>query len=195
MISPSLIDKLAVLDLDFEDSLARSDGFHATRFGYPDPSGMNPDEFRDSVLRDLRQLLNTRTHWPHHPLAAGVHSDELREVGEVGVLTLADFPYALTSVVNFGMPDMTGLIELTMNPQEVADLIKTAILAFEPRLDPDTLEVALLNPSAEDISARPSRPGEGRFLVEAELLIKPRPEHFSFVLKSEPLTAQLEVAD
>lgn len=157
---------------------------------------MSSDEYRASVLRDLRFLLNTRTHWPDHPLRVRLETDGSPPSSKDRQNpALADFPHALASVVCYGMPDMTGLLEFAANPGGVSRMVREAITKFEPRIDPDSLEVSLLDAKAEagDRPERAWRPGERRFLVEADLLARPRPEHFIFVLKADLASSKMDV--
>jgi len=155
---------------------------------------MDYDEYVESVLRDLRHLLNTRTHWPDHPLETDY---DLRNRGNPAANqpnppVMADFPHALRSVIRYGLPDMTGMIEFTANPVLIAPLIKQAIQAFEERINPDTVEVTLAS-EAEEAGGQTLRLGERRFVVQAELRLKPQPEYFSFQLRAEPASGEWEV--
>src|SRR6185295_16970177 len=50
-------------------------------------------------------------------------------------------PYARRSVINFGLPALSGQTASTLEVQDLEREIKQAILDFEPRILPETLEV------------------------------------------------------
>ncbi|MBR0564816.1 type VI secretion system baseplate subunit TssE [Azoarcus sp. L1K30] len=80
--------------------------------------------YQESVLRDLRWLLNSTT---------AFHRGELRA-----------FPHASHSVVNFGIPCATGLHRSEKEAQELAKGIEQAILRFEPRILAESLIVEVV---------------------------------------------------
>lgn len=76
---------------------------------------------RQSVLRDLAWLLNaTRL--------------------ETGT-ALAYLPYVRGSVVNFGLPALSGQGATSLDVTELTRAVREAILAFEPRILPASLRV------------------------------------------------------
>jgi len=84
---------------------------------------MSASQLRDCVTRDLGWLLNCTRIW----------SDE----------SVADYPYLHDSVVNFGIPDLTGAALSGIDANVLENRIRSAILAFEPRLTGSTLQVAV----------------------------------------------------
>jgi type VI secretion system protein ImpF len=86
-------------------------------------------QYRDSVLRDLQWLLNTG----------------LQPPGE----DLADFPQVQRSVSNYGVRSLSGVWASSQNAEVVEQSIKQAILDFEPRVLPQTLEVRLVGEDRE----------------------------------------------
>ncbi len=85
---------------------------------------MSKNRLRQAVLRDLVWLLNaTRL--------------------ETGGL-LARLPYVRHSVVNFGMPALSGRNLSSMDLAELERSIRQAIVDFEPRVLPDSLQVTAL---------------------------------------------------
>jgi type VI secretion system protein ImpF len=76
---------------------------------------------REYVVRDLGWLFNCTRHWS---------SDEL-----------AGLPHVETSVLDYGIPDLTGAAIAGMDIEVLRQRIRTAIATFEPRLDPATLHV------------------------------------------------------
>jgi type VI secretion system protein ImpF len=87
---------------------------------------MNKAQIREAVLRDLSWLLNAVKPMPllseQHPLA-----------GE--------------SVINFGLPPMSGQLASRIDVPLLERTIKQAILRFEPRVMEDSLDVKALEPS------------------------------------------------
>ena len=82
---------------------------------------INKTRFRDAVLRDMAWLLNATR-------MAG--SDELSGLEHVE-----------GSVVNYGLPALSGETASTVDVLDLEDRIRNAILFFEPRILPNTLEV------------------------------------------------------
>lgn len=80
--------------------------------------------FRKSVLRDLRDLLNA----PSHIEADG----------------WGDFPEVLSSVLNFGTPDLCGKSAASLNPTDLEAQIADSILKFEPRILRRSLSVKMI---------------------------------------------------
>jgi type VI secretion system protein ImpF len=86
---------------------------------------------RESVLRDLAWLFN---------------ATQLEAVD-----AMANAPYVRRSVVNFGLPAMSGRTASTLDVMELTRAVRDAILAFEPRILPPTLEVkTIVEPGALD---------------------------------------------
>ncbi len=84
---------------------------------------MSKSQLRQAVLRDLSWLFNAtqpRANWgEEHPALAG-------------------------SVLNFGLPPMSGQLVSKLDVTMLERAIKRAILDFEPRILPDTLSVHAL---------------------------------------------------
>lgn len=78
-------------------------------------------EYRGAVFRDLEWLLNTVT--PARP----EEMDELE--------------LAPASVVNFGMPPLSGGTALAIDARALERRMREVVLRFEPRLLPDSLKV------------------------------------------------------
>ena len=85
---------------------------------------MTRQRLRQAVLRDLAWLFNTTR------LESGS--------------SLAALPFAQRSVINFGLPALSGRTATTLDVTELARAIKQAILDFEPRILPATLDVRTL---------------------------------------------------
>ena len=89
----------------------------------PEDRVVSRKQLRAAVLRDLSWLLNTVQ-------AEGTRDPVWRRVD-----------LARHSVLNFGVPAFTGKPLSQVGNQAVADAVRRAILDFEPRVLPDSLEV------------------------------------------------------
>lgn len=82
---------------------------------------LNIRQLRRSVLRDLAWLLNTVNYQSAHPLDG--------------------YPLVARSVLNYGLPELTGRVVASMAPKELEALVKQVILDFEPRILSGSLRV------------------------------------------------------
>jgi type VI secretion system protein ImpF len=110
---------------------------------------------REGVLRDLAWLLNTTN---------------LLSVSDVPRL-----PYLASSVVNYGMPDMSGASLANMNSADLERAIRQAIWDFEPRLIRSSVVVKA--------AATQDSISKIMFEIEADMWAQPYPERL--YLKSE----------
>jgi type VI secretion system protein ImpF len=85
---------------------------------------MSKARMRQAVLRDLAWLFNTTR------LESGT--------------SMAQTPYARRSVINFGLPAMSGQTASTLEIVDLERAIRQAILDFEPRILAATLRVRTL---------------------------------------------------
>lgn len=81
-------------------------------------------KLRQAVLRDLTWLFNTTR----------LDADT----------DLAKAPLARRSVVNFGLPALSGKTATSLDATDLARAIKQSILDFEPRILPGTLQIRTL---------------------------------------------------
>ena len=79
---------------------------------------------RQAVLRDLAWLFNTT-----------------RLEAEVN---LQKYPNVRRSVINFGLPALSGLLASSLDVVDLERAVRQAIIDFEPRIDASTLEVSVL---------------------------------------------------
>ncbi|MBC7957313.1 MAG: type VI secretion system baseplate subunit TssE [Cytophagales bacterium] len=89
---------------------------------------MNKSQIREAVLRDLSWLLNSV-----QPLSKAVATQ---------------YPQAADSVLNYGLPAMSGQLASRVDVSLLERTIKQAILRFEPRVMEDSLEVKALESSS-----------------------------------------------
>jgi type VI secretion system protein ImpF len=87
----------------------------------PDARVINRNRLRDLVLRDLAWLLNAT--------APGASID------------WAHAPHARDSVLNYGLPILSGETASSVDPKVLQSDVRRAILDFEPRILPGTLVV------------------------------------------------------
>lgn len=104
---------------------------------------------REVVRRDLAWLFNT------------VNLDSVQ--------SLADYPHVARSVLNFGLPDLTGHTLSGVDTLELERLLRQAIRDFEPRILPASLRVRLVvDPTLMSHNAM-------LFEIEGELWAQPLP--------------------
>jgi type VI secretion system protein ImpF len=119
--------------------------------------GFSVDRLREAVKRDLAWLFNT-TH-----LAASQD--------------LSEYPYVEQSVLNYGLPDLSGKTVAGIDDKELERLIRLAIRNFEPRLLSESIRVRAL-PPGEKVAHNILK-----FEIEADLWGEPIPLHV--LLKTE----------
>lgn len=148
---PSVFDRL----LDDEPNISRETA-HSRR--------QVLRQLKQSVGRDLENLLNTRQCWGEWP-------ESLEELPE--------------SLVNYGIPDFTGMnMSIPSERERLRGIIERVILRFEPRFK--SVRVQLLkNTEAFDRTLQ--------FRIEGMLHVEPAPEPVIFDSQLEPTTANFEV--
>jgi len=119
-----------------------------------DDVGVNEAQLREQVRRDLSWLFNTTR------LAAGTD--------------LAPYPQVQSSILNYGIADLTGRSLSNIRSAELESDVRSALLHFEPRLLPESLQISV-------------RPGKNPFGAAA-LVVEVKAE-----LHSEPLPLALHV--
>jgi type VI secretion system protein ImpF len=85
---------------------------------------MSKSRLRAAVLRDLAWLFNAT-----------------RLEAEVD---LAHAPFARKSVINFGLPSLSGRLASSLEVADLERAVRQTILDFEPRILPNTLQVRAL---------------------------------------------------
>jgi type VI secretion system protein ImpF len=125
---------------------------------------ISASRLRECVTRDVSWLLNCVS------LDANVDLD--------------DFPEVSRSVLNFGIPDLTGVALSGISPEVLQRQVKDAVAAFEPRLTGNTLRVTV-----NALSKRMDRQAL-IFNIESEMWAQPIP--LNLYLKTE---VDLETGD
>ena len=105
---------------------------------------------RESVLRDLEWLMNT--------------------VNMESVIDFDTYPELKNTVLNYGMPGLSGSTINDAERNSIKNLIKDAIEAFEPRIMKNTLRITLIND--DDLI----NPHAIAFEIEGTMWGRPMPE-------------------
>lgn len=114
-------------------------------------------EIRQCVIRDLDWLLNAHNYSPPEELES--------------------YPEVIHSVVNYGLPDFTGLTASSVDVYQLEKVFRQALLDFEPRIMKNNLKVRLIaDESMQDHNALV-------FEIDAEVWSDPLPIHLH--LRSE----------
>lgn len=129
----------------------------------------SPRQLKVSLLRDLAWLLNT-------PCP--------RE--EDGV---AEFPSVVASVLNFGIPDMTGVTATSLSGSSLEKSVLRAIQNFEPRLEKNSISVKLV--TAEDAHSQRSVALE----IRGQLQANPLPDSLYIKTEVDLETGQFALKD
>lgn len=106
-------------------------------------------QLKQSVLRDLSWLLNT-------PAMEAMQD-------------FSDYPFAARSVINYGIPALSGSNLSSVDPQKLQRRIKQVISDFEPRIQSDTLKVELVIDRSQMNNVALS------FKIEGDLWAQPLP--------------------
>ncbi|MCC4622563.1 type VI secretion system baseplate subunit TssE [Xanthomonas cassavae CFBP 4642] len=122
---------------------------------------------RECVIRDLSWLLNA------------VNLDTSRPLGA--------YPQVQCSVLNFGIPDLAGVAVTGIDAMALQQRIREAILAFEPRLIPDTLRVSV-HADATHMDRRSLL-----FTIESEMWAQPLPLNLYLKTALDLETGRLDV--
>jgi type VI secretion system protein ImpF len=129
---------------------------------------MSPQQLRAALLRDLARLLNTPA-----PIASE---------------GIADFPNVATSVLNYGVPDLTGTTSSGVGVMALERDILRAIQNFEPRLEKRTVSVHML--SEEDVG-----PNVLALEIRGQVIANPMPEALYLKTSVDLETGQIDVKD
>lgn len=125
---------------------------------------------RDAVIRDLRWLFN----------ATRPHQD----------IDWESLPHARRSVLNFGLPALSGETASTFDIGRLESQIRRAIVDFEPRIDPATLRVrALALRDALD------HHNQIQFEIRGQLWAQPAPLEMLLRTDVDLETGQVDVRD
>ena len=122
-----------------------------------DRAMLNARDIRAAVMRDLGSLLNTGC------LATLVDLD--------------DFPEVRRSTLNYGMPDLSGMMVSSLEMRSLERLMKESIKRFEPRIDQNTLRVSM--------NVQPDRMSGNALILDIEGDLWAYPSKIRLHLKTE----------
>ncbi|HUB91347.1 MAG TPA: type VI secretion system baseplate subunit TssE [Dyella sp.] len=130
---------------------------------------ISASRLRDCVARDISWLLNC--------VNLGIDDE------------LADYPEVARSVVNFGIPDLTGVAVAGIDAKVLQRKLRDAILAFEPRLTPNTLRV-VVNADLKRMDRQSLT-----FNIESEMWAQPIPLNLYLKTEVDLETGKFNVSD
>ena len=165
-LQPSLLDRLT----DNDPSSGRES---------LDARVLSKAQLRAAVLRDLSWLFNTTCQEP--PLRS-------RDVD--GRKMWQEAPEARKSVLNYGMPPLSGETMIVMDFPWLEQEIREAIVRFEPRVDPATLVV-----SVTDERMTGKQPTTLRLVIRGQMWNQPVPLDLLLSADVDVDTGQTAVRD
>jgi type VI secretion system protein ImpF len=124
---------------------------------------------REAVLRDLAWLLNT---------------GQLKTTED-----LERYPEVEKSVVNYGMPDITGLSFAGTDTASLEKAVRDSIVNFEPRISPNSVHVTVVKDDQK--MSRNSLV----FSIEGQLWAEPTPITLYLKTEVDLETGSISVAD
>ena len=130
---------------------------------------MSQRQLRKAVVRDLEWLLNT-----------GCYTS----VGD-----LSEHPWVAQSVLNFGVPDLTGSTVSSVDLGRLERELRAAIINFEPRINRNNIEVT------GSISEDTAYHNAVVFEISVELWGDPAPLHLMLKTTMDLETGQVSVQD
>ena len=123
---------------------------------------------RQSVLRDIAWLLNA--------------------VSLEAVQSLDNYPEAAKSVINYGIPDLSGHNLSHSDIGLIEKRIRKAILDFEPRILPNTLNIKVISTDSYNHNAM-------NFDIEGDLWMQPVPLRLYLKTQLDLETGSVMVSD
>jgi len=118
---------------------------------------LSHQQYKEAVIRDLSWLLNS--------------------VSLDSVFDLSSFPEIKQSVLNYGMPDISGHTSASINTERLQKALKRVIYEFEPRIIPNSLEVKVSS-NSDDMA-------HNSLVFEIEGVVFGQPMPFPVRLRSE----------
>lgn len=126
-------------------------------------------EIRQCVIRDLDWLLNAHNYSPPEELEA--------------------YPEVVHSVINYGLPDFTGLTASSVDVHQLEKVFRQALLDFEPRIMKNNLKIRLIaDESMQDHNALV-------FDIDAEVWSDPLPIHLHLRSEVELESGSISLAE
>ena len=165
-LQPSLLDRLT----DHEPGAGKES---------LDARVLNKKQLREAVLRDLSWLFNATCQEPD-----ARHPDRER------VQMWRDAPDATRSVINFGIPALSGTTWSMLDFPTIEEAIRRSIIRFEPRIEAHTLEVKITNDLATGL-----RPTSLRLVIRGQMWNQPVPLELLLSADVDVDTGQAAVRD
>ena len=104
-------------------------------------------------------------------------------------MDLEAFPEVERSVLNYGLPDLSGQSVDSLKAGMLERMLDQAIRNFEPRILPKTLKVRLL-------PADPDRGGNSlAFEIDGDMWAQPLPQHLYLETKLDLEVSQAEISE
>ncbi len=130
---------------------------------------LSPAALRKAIIRDLEWLLNTGNY------------ESSRD--------LSDYEHVRRSVINFGVPEISGSLLSNIDVQRLERAITQAIWDFEPRILRQTLRVQASR-NDEEMSRNAIV-----FQIEAQAWGQPQPLHFVLRTEMDLESGQVSIVD
>ncbi len=118
---------------------------------------LNQRQFKDAVIRDLGWLLNS--------------------VSMDSVFDLSAYPEVKHSVLNYGLPDISGHTAASIDTVELEKKLRSVICEFEPRFIQNSLKIK--------VRSDPAEMSHNSLVFEIEGVVFGQPMPFQVVLRSE----------
>lgn len=126
-------------------------------------------QLKEAVLRDLAWLLNT------------ANFDNEGKFDE--------YPFVAESVINFGTRGLSGVTASSVKAKDVEKTVRDAILRFEPRIIPNTLQVRAV------VAAEESSHNAVTFEITGDLWASPLPEQLYLQTRMDIETGHTEITE
>ncbi|HEY4328619.1 MAG TPA: type VI secretion system baseplate subunit TssE [Phycisphaerae bacterium] len=134
-----------------------------------DKNAMTPQQLKVALMRDLGWLLNTPA-----------------PVAEDGI---GEFTQVVTSVINFGIPDLTGITASGVSGTSLERNVLKAIQTFEPRIEKRSISVRMLS---DEEAGTPNTLG---LEIRGEVIANPLPESLYIKTEVDLETGQFALKD
>ena len=134
-----------------------------------DKNVMTPQQLKVALMRDLGWLLNTPA-----PIA------------EDGI---GEFTQVVTSVINYGIPDLTGIAASGVSGTSLERNVLKAIQTFEPRIEKRSVSVRMLS---DEEAGSPNTLG---LEIRGEVIANPLPESLYIKTEVDLETGQFALKD
>ncbi len=118
---------------------------------------LSQKQFKEAVIRDLGWLLNS--------------------VSMDSVFDLSAYPEVERSVLNYGMPDISGHTASSIDTSVLEKSLKRAVYEFEPRFIQNSLKIK--------VHSNPDEMSHNSLVFEIEGVVFGQPMPFQVILRSE----------